>query len=273
MLCGVLVAPLLFDPPSPDDETKPIIDKSAPPVHDKDNNNQVIKELEEKDENKPTTQKTELPVQDRRHSISSELEQSCCCSTCCCSLMRNVNFVILTVNLTLFAAVYLVVFTFLPLHAVDVGIDKALVSVIGISYSCSRLIGGYIGNNSAAVRFYLTWACIVCFSITASCIIFYRSYTAFCIACVILGVCSGCVMGLFPVLVMDFVDVELQEIALGKVLFFMSFGFLCAPPISGMIIEWSDKVDLPFVMWGCISAVGSLSFVPVTLSIYYSKKK
>jgi len=174
--------------------------------------------------------------------------------------------------MTLWAGMYLVVFTYIPKRAIHSGIDtqraEFLVSVIGISCCASKVVFGFIGNNSSRVRLILIWISSASFGISSCFVSELETYTHLCVYTIICGITTGCTVSIFPVVVVDIVGIEALELGMGMVLSFCGPILLMAPPLSGVMIEQTGSLDMPFWIFGGLCAAGSMALLPILINSF-----
>jgi len=183
------------------------------------------------------------------------------------SLYKDPKFNLIVVALFCFAMNLHVPYTFTPNRAIKLGIhpEKAalLVSIMGISNVSSRFLFGFIADRSESMRFIIGGLSLCIGGLMSALTPFYSTYTTMAIYSFMFGVCTGCFASLYPVLMVDFFGMERIGKVIGQAIGTHSPVFLIAAPLSGLIIDKTGNIDLPFIIVGIVGAAGGLIFFTI----------
>jgi len=179
-------------------------------------------------------------------------------------------FALFVTKMSLWSGLYLVVCTYLPQRAIDSGMRTHqadfLLSIIGITNVLSRVVFGFIGNNSDQVRIVLMWISSGCFGISSCCTSLLSTFPHFCVYSTLCGLTLGCTISVYPTIAVDILGIEVVELALGILLSCCSVVLLSAPPLAGIMIEKSGSTDMPFYIYGGICTIGAFMLLPIIFS-------
>ncbi|XP_064083559.1 monocarboxylate transporter 12-like isoform X1 [Macrobrachium nipponense] len=139
-----------------------------------------------------------------------------------------------------------------------------LLAVVGISNTVSRIVLGYISDQSWVNRLYLYNIALTCCGIGTCVSIWFYSYWAQVLYAVIFGSMSGAYVGLTSVVLVDLLGMERLTNAFGLLLMFQGIASLIGPPICGVLYDITKSYDCSFLLAGSMIAASGLMlfFIP-----------
>ncbi len=177
------------------------------------------------------------------------------------TLFKNPVFLLFCTTNSLLSFGYYVPYTYLPTLAMSNGVssEKAafLMSILGLSNGTGRVIFGYIGNIGINVRFYMFGLTLLTLGFLNVAISLNNTYPVLVIYSVCFGMCAGCYITLFAVILVDLLGIEIVEKSVGQCLAISSFFIRIGVPTCGFII---DKTGKPLCH---LQSLGLLHCLPV----------
>ncbi|KAK2142870.1 hypothetical protein LSH36_903g00095 [Paralvinella palmiformis] len=186
------------------------------------------------------------------------------------SLCKSPILIAYCMAVVLFCFGYHVPYTFTTDRAqMMFGIPSAegslLISIMGIANVSSRLVFGWVGDNSPTLRLWLLGSVITLCGVLNTLIFFFTTFALLVVYSIMFGALTGCFASLVPVVLVDQMGIDVMEFTLGQVFASSSVAFLLASPMSGLIIEKTGSYNSPFIVVGIAQIVGGLIFFTIPL--------
>ncbi len=111
------------------------------------------------------------------------------------SLFKNPVFALYCFVIVMFCFGYHVPYTYTPERAQGLGVDPApaafLVSIMGISNVCARLMFGWVGDRSHGIRFYLAGVVLTLGGVVSILVFLFNTYATLIVYSVLFGAFTG----------------------------------------------------------------------------------
>ncbi|KAK3870452.1 hypothetical protein Pcinc_024325 [Petrolisthes cinctipes] len=142
--------------------------------------------------------------------------------------------------------------------------SSMLLAVVGISNTVSRIVLGYISDQSWVNRLYLYNIALTLCGIGTCVSIWFDDYTSQILYAVVFGSMSGAYVGLTSVVLVDLLGMDRLTNAFGLLLMFQGIASLIGPPICGVLFDVTHSYDYSFLLAGSMIAVSGLMlfFIP-----------
>ena len=150
------------------------------------------------------SQKQENDIKNgRRWQEEEEDQNKGCCGDCGSllketfdfSLFKRPVFALYCFVIVMFCFGYHVPYTYTPERAQGLGVDPQsasfLVSIMGISNVCARLIFGWLGDRSPNIRFYLAGIVLTCGGVVSILVFLFTTYPLMVLYAILFGAFTG----------------------------------------------------------------------------------
>ena len=111
------------------------------------------------------------------------------------SLFKRPVFALYCFVIVMFCFGYHVPYTYTPERAQELGVDPQsasfLVSIMGISNVCARLIFGWLGDRSPNIRFYLAGIVLTCGGVVSILVFLFTTYPLMVLYAILFGAFTG----------------------------------------------------------------------------------
>lgn len=139
-----------------------------------------------------------------------------------------------------------------------------LLAVVGIANTVSRIVLGYISDQSWVNRLYLYNVALTLCGIGTCVSIWFYSYSSQIFYAAVFGSMSGAYVGLTSVVLVDLLGMEKLTNAFGLLLMFQGIASIIGPPICGALFDMTHSYDYSFLLAGSMIAISGLMlfFIP-----------
>ncbi len=180
------------------------------------------------------------------------------------SLFKNLSQILFCVGLIMVATGYYIPDIYLPEYAMSSGVTAQnsanLISIIGFANLVSRLLFGFIGDYGPRLRLSMCGCFMAILGLISILLPFFPTYTIFIIYAILFGICVGCYVSLYSVILVDMFGLPMLPKSLGLALFAVSPLYLFGSPLIGLLIDTLGYVSVSFYIPGSICVVGSMIF-------------
>ncbi|XP_072050273.1 monocarboxylate transporter 13-like [Amphiura filiformis] len=185
-------------------------------------------------------------------------------------VFKNIYFVFVIFSAFLFGVSYFLVLHYTASRAVYAGISGVyavyLVSAIGMGSLVSRLAQGYIIDHQLmSVSSLTTLSQTLC---GTACVLnpISNSFTVLVISAIVLGLGSGVMSSVLPILAKDYAGREHISGALGWILFSTGVGIILGEYLAGVLVEATGSYTFAFIMAGACFLLSALLLAAKTLT-------
>ncbi len=155
-------------------------------------------------------------------------------------LLCNSVFIIYTAGCAMANCGYIDQFLFIPPYGEQLGIDRSKIaftlSASGAADLMGRIFGGVLANLKLLQTHHFMCICLIGNGISTMICTMLPSYPSFLAQSIVLGLIGGSYIALFPVVLIDFLGLQVYSRALGLAMFFIGSVNLGLPAMFGKIL-------------------------------------
>ncbi|XP_071035756.1 monocarboxylate transporter 5-like [Parasteatoda tepidariorum] len=189
----------------------------------------------------------------------------------------NPVYILISVCMSTYIVIFIPILTVLVDYAIDKGIDesygKYLINGLALGDLVGRLGFGWVTDRGIMTIPAFMCAMLVLQGVFIALFPMAMSLYAFMATLVLYGAAAGSMLVLFPVLVLKYVDIHSQSVALANVGFLSGLVSFCVPPMIGYFRDYVGSYDGMFYLVGGVSVMsgGMWLMEPVVVKYYYGE--
>ncbi|XP_035221583.1 monocarboxylate transporter 13-like isoform X1 [Stegodyphus dumicola] len=194
-------------------------------------------------------------------------------------LYTNPVYVLISLSMLTYIIILIPILTVIVDYSKDKGIPetngKYLINAMAIGDLIGRLCFGWVTDKKyVTIPAFMTLTLFLEGIFTALFPFAFELYT-FMALLALYGITSGAILVLFPVLVLKYVEQEMQSIGMGCVGFLSGLVSFGIPSLIGHFRDYVGSYDGVFYLTGAISVVSGLLWLlePVLAKMYYKNKE
>lgn len=185
------------------------------------------------------------------------------------SLLKNLVFLLFGLSNFFTNIGFSVPYVYIKDRAIRLGIAgnenaSLLLSVIGIANTASRVILGYLSDQSWVNRLWLYNCSLTLCGISTALSSFSNTYILMAVYAAVFGATAGAYVSLTSVILVDLLGLDKLTNAFGLLLLFEGVASLIGPPITGWLYDGTGSYDPGFYVSGVMIAISGLMmfFIP-----------
>lgn len=183
------------------------------------------------------------------------------------SLLASPTFIVYGLSCFLCMFGFFIPFNFLPALAQDLQFSinegALLISIIGISNTVSRIVVGWVSDQSWADCLLINNVALLIGGVVTCFVPFYKMYAILAIYSVIFGIAIAAFVSLRSIIMVELLGIERLTNAFGLVTLCQGLSSFIGSPIAGSLADMTGDYDITFYLSGVTLALAGLICIPL----------
>ncbi|GFY62298.1 monocarboxylate transporter 5 [Trichonephila inaurata madagascariensis] len=194
------------------------------------------------------------------------------------ALYTNPVYVLISLCMATYILIFIPILTVIVDYSIDKGIPessgKYLINAMAIGDLIGRLCFGWVTDRKYMTIPAFMTTVLILEGVFIALFPFAMTLATFMTLLVLYGMMAGSILVLFPVLVLQYVDLQSQSVAMACVGFFSGIVSFAIPPMIGLFRDQVGSYDGMFYLTGGISVGSGFLWIlePIVVKYYYGRQ-